>query len=148
MICPRDRGSADQLMEAAFPFFSRSDFQDQPSSRAYRHYKAFEAVLDRILGDRVREDGACGVDLWCALANIRWRSPDGEVASYGFRRAGEVVAWVREEGDYLTWYCSGEPGHVAAWIEGALAGAGWSWSRLEPDAARTGNVPDDSQRLA
>lgn len=134
--------------EATFPFFSRNDFQGQPSSRVYRPYKAFEIILDRVLGERVRADGACAVDLWCALANIRWSGPDGMDVSYGFRRAGEVVSWVREEEDYLTWYYSGEPGYVAAWIEGALAGAGWSWSRLEPDAADTGEVSDDRQRLA
>ena len=134
-------------MEAAFPFFSRTDFQGQPSSRAYRPSKAFEAVLDRLLGEQVRADGACGVDLWCALTNTRWFGPDGVEVSYGFRRAGHAVAWVREEGDDLTWYCSGEPGQVAQWIEEVLAGAGWSWRRLEPDAADTREVPDDSQRL-
>lgn len=121
-------------MEAAFPFFARDDFQGQPSSRAYRPYKAFEATIDHLLGERVRSNGACGVDLWCALANVRWSGPDGMDVSYGLRRAGEVVSWVREEGDYLTWYCSGEPGHVATWIEEALAIAGWTWERLEPDA--------------
>lgn len=135
-------------MEATFPFFSHLDFEGQPSSRAYLPYKIFETVLDRVLGERVRADGACGVDLWCALANIRWLGPDDMEVSYGFRRAGQAVAWVREEGDDLTWYCSGEPGHVAPWIESALAEAGWSWRRLEPDAADTSEVPDDSQRLA
>ena len=130
--------------EATFPFFSRNDFQGQPSSRVYRPYKAFEIILDRVLGERVRADGACAVDLWCALANIRWSGPDGMDVSYGFRRAGEVVSWVREEGDYLTWYCSGEPGHVATWIDRALAVAGWSWRRLEPDAADTNERADDS----
>ena len=84
-------------MEAAFPFFSRSDFQDQPSSRAYRHYKAFEAVLDRILGDRVREDGACGVDLWCALANIRGVT-DGGALAVANRSAFAVIRVVADRG--------------------------------------------------
>ena len=135
-------------MEAAFPFFSRSDFEDQPSSCAYRPYKTFEVVLDRVLGERVRADGACGVDLWCALANIRWRGPDGEIVGYGFRRAGDVVAWVREEGDYITWYCSGEPGQVAGWIEDALTEAGWFWAPLDPDVADSGDMTEDGQRLA
>jgi hypothetical protein len=82
-------------MEAAFPLFSRSDFEGEASDRAYRFYKVFEAVIDQVVGDRVRADGACGVDLWCALANVEWRGPDEEKVSYPFRRAGEVVAWVR-----------------------------------------------------
>lgn len=135
-------------MEAAFPFFSRSDFQNQPSSCVYRPYKTFEAVLDRILGERVRADGACGVDLWCALANICWRGPGGEIVSYGFRRAGDVVAWVREEGDYITWYCSGEPWQVAGWIGDALAEAGWSWALSDTDITDSGDVTEGGQRLA
>lgn len=115
-------------MEAVLPFSTKADFQRVPSSRVYRPYKAFEAVLDRAIGDRVRADGACGIDLWCALANLVWRGPDGAAISYSFRRAGEVVAWVREEGDYLTWYCSGQPGTVSDWIADSLIPLGWSWA--------------------
>lgn len=128
MICRcRRRCRRGYRQEAAFPFFSRNDVSGQPSSRLYRPYKRFEAVLDRVLGDRVRADGACGVDLWCALANIDWHGPNGETVSYGFRRAGDLVAWIREEGDGLTWYGSGTPGEVAGWIGAALGREGWSW---------------------
>lgn len=114
-------------MEVIFPFFSREDFEGVPSSRAYRPRKQFEAAVDRAVGDQVRSDGACGVDLWCALANVEWHGPDGEIVSYTFRGAGSLVAWVREEGDYIEWYDSGEPGVVASWISGALANEGWRW---------------------
>jgi len=115
-------------MEAIFPFFCRDDFEGVPSSRVFQPYKQFEAAVDRLLGDRIRSDGACGVDLWSALADIEWHGPDGAVVSYSFRRAGDLVAWVREEGDYIEWYCSGGPGLVAAWISDALATEGWSWT--------------------
>ena len=124
-------------MEAAFAFFSRNDFEGEPSGCAYRSNKIFAATIDRLLGDQVRADGACGVDLWCALTNVEWRGPDGEKVSYPFRRAGEVVAWVREEGDYLTWYCSGEPGIVAEGIGDALNGAGWSSRPLTTISSET-----------
>ena len=114
-------------MEVIFPFFSRVDFEGVPSSRAYRPRKQFEAAVDRAVGDQVRSDGACGVDLWCALANVEWHGPDGEIVSYTFHGAGSLVAWVREEGDYIEWYDSGEPDVVASWISGALANEGWRW---------------------
>lgn len=101
--------------------------KDVPSSRVFRHRKLFELAVDRLLGDRVRADGAAAIELWCALANIEWIAPDGEVVSYSQRAAGEMVAWVREEGDYIDWYCSGESGRVAPWIEQALAGEQWTW---------------------
>lgn len=99
-----------------------------PSSRAHSPYKQFEAAIDRPIGDRVRSDGAFAVDLWSALADVEWRSSEARSVSYSFRRAGEVVAWIREEGDCLDWYCSAEPGIVADWISDALAAEGWSWT--------------------
>ena len=80
------------------------------------------------LGDRVRMDGACAVDLWSALAGIIWHSPDGEAVSYSFRSAARVTTWVREDGDDMEWYCSGPPAVVATWITSAMADKGWSWS--------------------
>ena len=109
-------------------FLTRSDHEGVPSSRVHHPYKAFGTTVDRVLGDRVRADGACGIDLWCALANVEWRNPDGHMISCSFRRAGELVAWVREDGDGMDWYCSGEPAVVADWISDALAEAGWSWT--------------------
>ena len=109
------------------PFNQSHDLRGVPSSRAYRPYKAFEITLDRVVGEKVRADGACAVDLWCALANIEWHGPEQVRVAYSSRKAGDVVAWVREDGDYLTWYCSGEPGVVSDWIGQSLNKAGWSW---------------------
>lgn len=122
-------------------FFTRSDFEGVASTRAHRPTKQFEAILDRLFGERVRADGAFGVDLWCALADVEWRNGQGETVCYSHRVAGEVVAWVREDGCYLEWYASGEAGEVADWIGEALSDAGWTRSipgtRLETLFVRT-----------
>jgi hypothetical protein len=115
------------MMEVIFPFFSRADFEGVPSSQVYRPRKLFEAAVDRAVGDRVRSDGTCGVDLWSALADVEWHGADGEIVSYSFRSAGELVAWVREEGDYIEWFCGDAPGVVATWIGDALEVEGWSY---------------------
>ncbi|MCJ2188599.1 hypothetical protein [Novosphingobium beihaiensis] len=88
----------------------------------------FELAVDRLVGDRIRADGHAAVELWSAIANIEWTAPDGGTVSYSLRGAGEMVAWIREEGNYLDWYCSGPSGHVALWIEQALAQEGWTWT--------------------
>lgn len=111
-----------------FPFFDKSDFAGVPSQRSKRPIKEFEAAIDRAVGELVRADGACGVDLWSALANVRWHASNGAVVSYSFREAATLVAWVREEGDTILWYCSGPPGVVAPWIGEAMAVEGWSWT--------------------
>ncbi|WP_156351318.1 hypothetical protein [Sphingomonas sp. Leaf25] len=109
-------------------FATKSDFAGTASTRVRRPTKAFEAALDRLFGERVRDDGAFGVDLWCALAGVDWRNQHGETICYSHRGAGDVVAWVREDGDYLDWYASGEAGEVADRISDPLADAGWPWS--------------------
>lgn len=123
------------VQEAAFPFFDKDDFASVPSGRSLRPIKEFEAAVDRAVGERVRADGADGVDLWCALANVQWLRSDGAVVSYSFREAGSLVAWVREEGDYIEWYCSGPPGEVPLWIEEAMATEGWAWAPLRKSSA-------------
>jgi hypothetical protein len=110
------------------PIFSKDDYAGIASRRRYRVNKSFEATLDRALGDRVRADGASGVDLWSALANICWHSPEGETVTYSFRQAGDLVAWVREEGSSEDWYCSGPPGVVDTWIAKAMFDRGWRYS--------------------
>ncbi|MGN6268464.1 MAG: hypothetical protein ACTHM0_01055 [Sphingomonas sp.] len=117
-------------MEAIFPFFSRKDFEGVPSSQVQRPRKQFEAAVDRAVGDRVRSDGAYGADLWSALVDVEWHGPDGEAVSYSSRTAGDLVAWVREEGDYIQWFCGDEPGVVVSWISDALATEGWSYALL------------------
>ena len=111
-----------------FPFFDKTDFAGLPSQRLLRPRKNFEATIDRAVGEQVRADGACGVELWSALAGIYWHSANGAVVSYTSRQAAELVAWVREEGDALLWYCSGPIGDVASWISAAMATEGWTWS--------------------
>ena len=92
-----------------------------------RWKKQFQLTVDRALGDRIRADEAAAIEMWSSLANIDWVGPEGAKVSYSFREAGGLVAWVREEGDYIDWYCSGPFGVVSAWIEEGLAKEGWSW---------------------
>jgi len=100
-----------------------------PSRRIHQASKLFEFTLDQTLGERVRADGALAVDLWSALSGVTWCGPNGETVSYSFRRAAKIVAWVREDGDDMVWYCSSEPAVIAPWIDEAMAAKGWHWSR-------------------
>ena len=44
-------------------FFTRDDFAGVANTRIHWPAKQFEVILDRMFGDRVRADGAFGVDL-------------------------------------------------------------------------------------
>ena len=112
-------------------FLGYNDWKGVESTRQCKSHKAFELTLERLLGERIQTDGACGVEMWSALANVDWHAPDGDIISCSFREAGDLVAWLREEGDYMDWYCSGDVGVVAPWIGDGLAVEGWSWTTTE-----------------
>lgn len=83
----------------------------------------FEVTVELAFGDLVRADKAVAVELWCALANVSWHhesAPGGLLHS--FRGAGDLVAALRGDGDYMDWYCSGRDGVVTSRIADGLFG--------------------------
>ena len=88
----------------------------------------FEAALEALLGDRVRQDEAFACRLWSSLTNTSWRHSSAGTIGYSFRSAGGLVAQLRREGCYLDWYMCGEIGSVDQDIAAILAGVGWRHS--------------------
>jgi hypothetical protein len=87
----------------------------------------FEMTVDRVLGAKTRASRETAVEMWSALANVDWKHTDGDTASYTFRAAGDMIAAIRGEGDYMDWYCAGPTGVVSEEIAAALEAEGWSW---------------------
>ena len=79
----------------ADPFFDKSDFAGVPSQRSKRPIMEFEAAIDRAVGELLRADGACGVDLWSA-----WPTFDG------MHRMGPLFPTLFEKRPHLS------PGYV------------------------------------
>lgn len=70
-------------------------------------------------------------DLYSALCNMQWQKKDiwpilkDEFWSCTWRYAGGIVAEIRNEGDYLNWYCQGNEGYVSDEIKTDLDELGW-----------------------
>ena len=62
------------------------------------------------------KDDSYAQNLYAALCNMRWQRREvmpilkDEYWSCSWRYAGGVIADIREEGDYMDWYCSGIAG--------------------------------------
>jgi hypothetical protein len=65
------------------------------------------------LCDKVKESDNYAQNLYAAMCNMTWQSREfwqemkGETWSCSWRHAGGIVADMREQGDYIDWYCSG-----------------------------------------
>ena len=65
------------------------------------------------LCDKAKQSDNYAQNLYAAMCNMTWQSREfwqelkGEVWSCSWRHAGGIIADMREEGDYIDWYCSG-----------------------------------------
>ena len=66
--------------------------------------------------DKIRNDDSYAQNLYAALCNNQFQKSEiwpilkDEVWSCSWRYAGGVIADIREQGDYMDWYCSGMGG--------------------------------------
>lgn len=77
-------------------------------------YDIFKSVIKKYFGERMKTDDDLCTRIWCSLANIDWyyirNLPECYMITYSFRAAGQLIADIREEGNYMDWYCSGPDG--------------------------------------
>ena len=66
--------------------------------------------------DKARASEAYAQNIYAALCNMQWCKRDTwpilaeNYCSYSWRYSGGIVADMRQEGDYIDWYCSGMGG--------------------------------------
>lgn len=73
--------------------------------------------------------------LYAALCNTDWirievipllrQDPDRDLWGCSWRSAGGIIANMREEGDYIDWYCSGNEGYIDPEVAQDLKELGW-----------------------
>ncbi len=72
-----------------------------------RDLQTSKMILAKVKQDRYAQN------LYAALCNMQWQKTDvwpvlkDELWSCTWRSSGGIVAGLRGEGDYLSWYCSG-----------------------------------------
>lgn len=81
------------------------------------------------------KDNEYAKKLYAALCNTDWvrteiipllrQDPDKDLWSCSWRYAGGIIAHMREEGDYIDWYCSGNEGYIDPEVAADLKELGW-----------------------
>lgn len=88
---------------------------------------------------KVKASDSYAQNLYAAMCNMTWQSREfwqelkGKAWSASWRHAGGIVADMREQGDYIDWYCSGIGGQNLEY-DGTMTDKEWQ--------AKTGFVPE------
>lgn len=94
-------------------------------TRRHDHRDPFERDVAAAFGGLVRASISFGEELWSALTNVYWMHDDHAAVGYTFRSAGDLVAALYGEGNYMDWFSGSSPGRVSKQIEVSMAAAGW-----------------------
>lgn len=117
-------------------------FEDPESRKNNMEYDLL--TTDWIL-EKVRNSESYAQNLYAAMCNMRFvrkelfpylrQDPDKDLWSASWRSAGGIVADMRQEGDYIDWYCSGIGG-LNSEYDGDETNEQWQ--------KRTGYVPEST----
>ena len=104
--------------------------------------------------EKVRASETYAQNLYAAMCNndfipiavipILRQSPEKDYWGASWRYAGGIVADMRQEGDYIDWYCSGIRGGP---IEDASVQKAWDDKKFVPEGMITDEIRNDLQRL-
>ena len=103
-------------------------------------------------GDKAKASDTYAQNIYAALCNQDWQKNEvwpllkGETYSCSWRYAGGIVADMREQGDYINWYCSGISGEQGIDYEPPLTfvSEGTVTEEIREDFFKLGWIPVDN----
>ena len=105
--------------------------------------------------DKAKASEFYAQNLYAAMCNQDWQKNEvwpllkGETYSCSWRYAGGIVADMREQGDYIDWYCSGIRGGAEPAVDnndklpGDFVGEGHVTDEIRDDLFKLGWIPVD-----
>jgi hypothetical protein len=110
--CKKDGKEPDpSIIQMYESWANEPEYENRPENDLEYDLRTTEWILEKA---RTRNDYA--QNIYAALCNMRWQKLDvmpilkDEYWSCSWRSAGGIVANMREQGDYMDWYCSGMGG--------------------------------------
>lgn len=100
--------------------------------------------------DKAKSNKRYAQNLYAAMCNMQfvkndvWPLLKGQRWSASWRSAGGIVSNMREEGDYMDWYCSGIQGEPDAdWIDLGHVSEGTVTDEVREDLFKLGWIPKE-----
>lgn len=104
--------------------------------------------------DRAKSTKTYAQNLYAALCNQDWQRNDvwpvlkDQRWACSWRYAGGIVADMREEGDYIDWYCSGIQGEPdEEWVDLGHVPEGTVTDEIRKDLFKLGWIPIDNDDI-
>lgn len=124
----------------------RNKFQD-PKSR--ENSLEYDLLTNDWILEKVRNSESYAQNLYAAMCNMEWRKrelwQELKEQNWGcsWRYAGGIIADMREEGDYIDWYCSGIRGGLSFEdnIKNGFVPEGEVTEEIEQDLNKLGWTP-------
>jgi hypothetical protein len=145
--CNKDGKKPDpSIIQMYESWANEPEYENRPKNDLEYDLRTTDWILEKA---RARNDYA--QNIYAALCNMRWQKLDvmpilkDEYWSCSWRLAGGIVANMREQGDYMDWYCSGMGG-VATYD---LKEGDEYMARMKyvPEATVTDEIKEDLNKL-
>ena len=129
-----DNDDTVRSMTEFYASFAKRDEEHEADPEWRKNNLEWDLRTSDKLCAKVKDDEYAG-KLYSALCNTDWlpiavipllrQDPDKDMWSCSWRYAGGIVAHMREQGDYMDWYCGGMEGFIDPEVAADLKELGW-----------------------
>lgn len=123
-----------RAMTEFYASFKARDLEQEQDPEWRKNNLEWDLRTSDVMCERVKDD-EYAKKLYSALCNTDWlpiavipllrQHPDKDMWSCSWRYAGGIIANMREQGDYMDWYCGGMEGYIDPQIGADLKELGW-----------------------
>jgi hypothetical protein len=142
----------------------RRDMEKEENAQWKINNLEYDLRSNKWICDKAKAREEYAQNIYAALCNQAWQRNDiwpllkGDTYSCSWRYAGGIVADMREEGDYIDWYCSGIKGIINEedlanldvkdreryqWMYKHFVGEGYVTDEVREDFFKLGWIPAD-----
>jgi hypothetical protein len=109
-------GEVPEFYENFWKTAKEQDEENLVNPEWQKNNMEYDLRSSKELCDKVKASDSYAQNLYAAMCNMTWQRREfwqelkGETWSCSWRHAGGIIADMREDGDYIDWYCSGMGG--------------------------------------